>query len=440
MNKGAGVGSAARKTTWTLTTYFAEGLPYMIVRFLSSVFFTDIGLREAYLGFLNFLAIPWNIKFIWAPIVDIFGTKKGWLIRVQFLIGLLVLIIGALSFRFSETGGTSWLSGLLSNEMTLVVITVLFIILAFLSATHDIAIDAYYLEALSSEKDQSLYSGLRVLAYRVAVIYAKSVLVIVAAVTNWFMGFGLGGITMLALYLFHLLYLRGTDKPDMFLQKGMDKIIRLKLNTRFYKEAFSTYLMQDRVYLVLSFIVLYKLGDEILFSMNTPFLLRELGMTKAQLGWVSGILGTVFAIAGSLWGGKWISSRGLKRAIWPITLIMNATILAYALLAWNKPDPSTTGGLALIALINCYEQVAAGLGTAVLIVFLMNRCQPDYKAAHYAVGSAIMSLGGTMMGGFGGVFVENFGYLNLFLLGFLSSIPSMILLFWVPMTPRGQRE
>lgn len=424
----------SKTTIWTLSTYFAEGLPYMIVRFISSVFFTDIGLREAYLGFLNFFAIPWNIKFLWAPVVDIFGTKRGWLIGVQFLIGLLVLIVGIVVVVMPGKEGDTVLGiPFLDYEAVTLIIAILFVILAFLSATHDIAIDAYYLEALTTEREQSLYSGLRVLAYRVSVIYAKSLLVIFAAAAGWFWGFGAGALTMLGLFLFHLVYLSPTVKPDMYKRGPGDRADQLRRSLGLYGKAFSTYLRQEKVYLVLPFIVLYKLGDEVLFSMNTPFLLRELGMTKAQLGWVSGIIGTVCSILGSLLGGKWIASRGLKKTVWPITIIMNLTILAYVLLAWLKPDPATSEGIAVIAIINGYEQLAAGLGTAVLVVFLINKCLSDFKAAHYAIGSAIMSLGGTVVGGFGGVFVEFYGYINLFLIAFFASIPSMVLLFLVPL-------
>ena len=421
-----------RTTTWSITTYFAEGLPFMIVRFMSSVFFTDIGMREAHLGFLNFLGIPWNLKFLWAPVLDIFGTKKGWLIKVQFLIGIFVFLIAILASMMPEDK-ESILFGIsfLNKEGISFLIVLLFVALAFLSATHDVAIDAYYLEALPSEREQSLYSGIRVMAYRVAIIYSKSFLVIMAGVSGWFWGFGVGALTMLALFFFHLVYLKPTEKKDHGINGNKKE--KLKKSLLVYLDAFRSYMAQDKAILVLVFIIMYKLGDEIMFSMNTPFLLREIGMTKAQLGWVSGIVGTICAIGGSLWGGKWISSWGLKRAIWPMTIIMNITILAYALLAWVKPDPMTNSGLALITFINGYEQIAAGLGTAVLIVFLMNKCQADYKASHYAIGSAIMSLGGTIMGGFGGVFVEQFGYMNLFLFGFLASVPSMVMIFWVPL-------
>ncbi len=420
--------SLDKKTvTWTISTYIAEGLPFMIVRFMSSVFFTDTGMREAYLGFLNFLGIPWNLKFLWAPVLDIVGTKRGWLLKIQFLIALFLFFVAFLSVWVVPGEG--------ENNVISFTIALLFVVLGFLSATHDIAIDAYYLEALQSEEKQSLYSGLRVMAYRVAIIYTRSVLVIVAGVWGWFWGFGMGALSMLLLYLFHTVYLKPTVKQEFFLESE-DKKEQLKKSLLCYLEAFLSYLRQEKALLVLLFIILYKLGDEILFSMNTPFLMRELGMTKAQLGVVAGIVGTGCAIVGSLLGGKWISLWGLKRAAFPLTLIMNITILAYGWLAYALPNPATTAGILIIAVVNGYEQFAAGLGTAVLIVFLMGKCQPEFKAAHYAIGSAIMSLGGTIMGGFGGVFVEHYGYLNLFLLGFVASVPSMLLLFIIPLERR----
>jgi PAT family beta-lactamase induction signal transducer AmpG len=429
-----------RTVLWVNSTYFAEGLPYMVVRFLSSVFFTDIGVREAYLGFLNFLAIPWNLKFLWAPLVDIMGSKKGWLLKIQLSIGLLTALMAVLTLPLSGefTRGIIPAGG---PNMVNILITLIFILLAFLSATHDIAIDAYYMEALPTEKEQSLYSGLRVLAYRGAVIYARSVLLLLAAATNWFYGFGLGAITILGLFIFHSLFLKDTEKPSLYEpSEGSGRTDRFKEGLQIYRNAFFSYLSQQRIVTVILFIILYKLGDEILFSMNTPFLLRELGMTKAQLGWVSGILGTISAIIGSLWGGKWISSWGLRRAIWPITIIMNITILAYVYLAWITPSAQTLKGIAIIAVINSYEQFASGLGTAALMVFLMGRCSPDYRAAHYAIGSAIMSLGGTLFGGFGGIVVELFGYINLYILAFIASIPSLLLLFRVPLEYRSQEN
>ena len=190
---------------------------------------------------------------------------------------------------------------------------------------------------------------------------------------------------------------------------------------------------RERVALILIFIATYKLGDEILFSMNTPFLMRELGVAKTQIAWLAGFVGSFATIAGTLLGAWWIKKTGFKRAIWPITLIMNVNILAYLVLSEGKPSASTLGGISLIALVHAYENIAGGLGSAALTIYLMRLCSPKFKAAHFAIGTAIMSLGSTVVGGFGGLIVEKVGYTNLFLLGFAAAIPSILLLFWVPL-------
>src|SRR3989338_2493308 len=302
---------------WVASTYFTEGLPYMITRFLSSVYFTDIGVREALLGFLNFLGLPWNFKFLWAPFLDIFGTKRGWLIKIQLLITLLVLVIAVLAGMDQAT----------ITHFRASLIAFLFVALAFISATNDVAIDAYYMEGLKSQAEQATYTGDRVMAYRIAVIYARSVLVGIAGLANWFYGFGAGALTMLVfLILHHFLIPRFEAKRTG--PRDTWPVIRQKLT-----DSFVSYFKQERVALILVFVATYTLGDEILFSMNTPFLMRELGVTKTQLAWLAGFVGSFGAIAGTMLGGLWIKKYTLKKAIWPITILMNINILAYLILS-----------------------------------------------------------------------------------------------------------
>lgn len=406
-----------RTSLWVASTYFTEGLPYMIVRFLSVVFFTDQGVRETFLGFLNFLGIPWNLKFLWAPLLDIFSTKRQWLVRLQLLITLLVFIVAILAGARGPAASSS----------ALYIMAFLFIGLAFLAATHDVAIDAYYLEGLTQKSDQAAYSGLRVLAYRIAVIYARSALIAIAGVANWFYGFGAAALTMGVFFLLHSLLL---PKFEMEKTKSVTNLATVQKN---FVESFCSYLRQDKIVLILIFVATYKLGDEILFSMNTPFLMRELGVVKTQIAWLGGFVGSFSTIAGTMLGAWWIKKIGLQKAIWPLTLLMNINIWAYVLLAILKPAANTHAGITFIAIIHAYENIAGGLGSAALIVYLMRLCNPQYKAAHFAIGTAIMSLGATFIGGFSGIIVEKIGYANLFILSFTAAIPSMLLLFWIPM-------
>ncbi len=405
-------------TTWVNSTYFAEGFPYMIVRYMSGVYFTDIGVREAYLGFLNFLGIPWNLKFLWAPLVDFFSTKRRWLVTIE-----LILVMGMGALALLAPIGTDPTHSL--HAVSLPTIVFVLIALAFVSATHDVAIDAYYLATLSDKTEQARYTGDRVLSYRIAVIYVKSLLVAMAAIIGWFWSWSAAAATMLLLFAFHSWHLPQPEQPS----SDSRSFHRMGIH---FAEAFRSYFAQPRVALMLAFVITYKLGDEIMFSMNTPFLLRELGMTKGQLSFVAGILGTIGTIVGSVLSSWYIAKHGLRRAIWPLTLFMNLNIWAYVGLAYWKPDPATFNGLAWIAAVHTYEQWAAGLGNAVLMIYLMRTCRADFKAAHYAVGSALMSLGSTLFGGFGGVLVESVGYVWLYIIGFAAAVPAMLLIPWIP--------
>lgn len=411
-----------KTSLWVFSTYFTEGLPYMITRFLSSVYFTDIGVREAFLGFLNFLGFPWNFKFLWAPLLDIFSTKRGWLVKIQTAITLLVLVIACLA-GMGQAGASHFQSGL---------IAFLFIVLAFIAATNDVAIDAYYMEGLTSQAEQATYTGHRVMAYRIAVIYARSALVGIAGLANWFYGFGAGAVTMLVFLILHRFLL-----PRFEAEKTGPRETWPAVRQKF-ADSFKSYFKQERVALILVFVATYKLGDEILFSMNTPFLLRELGVVKTQLAWIAGFVGSFGAIAGTMLGAWWIGKRGLKKTIWPLTLLMNINILAYLVLSEGRPRADETMGIALIAIVHGYENIAGGLGSAALMIYLMRLCSPKFKAAHFAIGTAIMSVGSTFIGGFGGIIVEKFGYTNLFLMGFVATIPSMALLFWLPLKQQAK--
>jgi MFS transporter, PAT family, beta-lactamase induction signal transducer AmpG len=407
----------AKTSLWVSSTYFAEGLPYIVVRFMSTVFFTDLGVREAFLCFINFFGIPWNLKFLWAPLLDIYSTKRTWMIRVQALITIAVLVIAVLA-GLTQSG---------TDGSMLKAAAFLFIVLAFLSATNDIAIDAYYMEGLTDKSDQAAYSGLRIMAYRIAVIYARTVLVAIAGLANWFWGFAAGSLTMGALVVGHALFLPRFERERSTRPRAFAETLRM------FGEAFRSYLRQPRMALVLSFIITYPLGDQMLFAMSTPFLMRELGVTKLQIAWLGGFVGAISAIVGALIGSWWIKKVSLRRAIWPIVLFMNLNIWAYIALAYFRPQAATTEGLVLIAAVHGYENIAAGLGNVALMIYLMRLCAVEFKAAHFAIGSAIMSLGANVIGGFSGIIVEHFGYVHLFIAGFCAAIPSMVLLGFIPL-------
>ncbi|HPS77552.1 MAG TPA: hypothetical protein PLS53_05295 [Thermoanaerobaculaceae bacterium] len=420
----------APRRWWVHTTYFAEGMPYMVVRILSAVYFTDIGAKLRTIGYLNFLGIPWNLKFLWAPLLDLVGTRRRWQVVMQALVGGLMALVALANI---------WLPGVANPERWLGAVALVFVVMAFCAATNDIAIDAYYMEGLPDKREQAAFAGVRVLAYRLAMIFVRTGLVGLAAFVAaragkgnpyapWLVAFGAGALMMLGVSAFHAWRL-----PRFEAERTGPALATPGAVWRGFARAFATYLQQDRVALVLIFIVLYRVGDEILFSMTTPFLMRDLGVTKGQYAWLAGFVGAAGTIVGTLLGGWWIKAKGLGKAIWPITLLMNVNMWVYVWLAWAKPDPAGTRGIVTIAVIHGYEQIAAGLGSAALLVFLLRTCQPEFKAAHYAIGSAIMSLFATVFGGFGGRMVESMGWEAYFILAFVASIPGMALLPFVPL-------
>ena len=418
---------SAKTILWVNTTYFAEGLPLMVVRILSSVFFTQLGVKERYLGYLNFFALPWNFKFLWAPVLDGWSTKRRWQVGLQALLGVLTCFVGALAFLAGSTP---------EPDLLLKAICGVFVVMAFVAATNDVAIDGFYLQAIPKRENQALLSGYRVLAYRLAMVFARSGIVGLVGLLasryfngslaqSWGVGFALSGLTLLLLSLLHSVTLPRIEQPAT----GMST---LKSATGTFWQSFVTYLAQPKVGVILAFVILYKLGDEVLFSMVTPFLLRELKLSTEDYAWIAGIVGAFATVIGAMAGGWYIKRVGLRRALWPLTLCMNLNIWLYVWLSVAKPDPATQMGLSLIAAVHGVEQLAAGLGSAALLVFLLTTCSKEFKATHYAIGSAIMSIPGTIVGGLGGWIVESLGYTNLYVIAFVAAIPSMVMIPWVP--------
>lgn len=403
----------------------------MVVRILSSLYFTQLGVREAYIGYLNYLGLPWNLKFLWAPLVDAWFSKKRWQVGLQALFGILTLALAGLSFAAgSATDGSMYLT----------IIASVFVVMAFIAATNDIAIDGFYMEAIPTREHQALLSGYRVLSYRLAMVFARSGLVGVVAFASarltrgsvyysWSLAFLITGLIICLIAALHASILPKLDRAG---GASKDDRGRIANALRVFREGFLTFLEQPKVGVILTFIVLYKLGDELLFSMVTPFLVRELRITTEQYAWLAGIVGAAGTIVGAIIGGWWIKRVGLRKALWPLTLLMNLNLWLYVWLSIAKPDPATTPGISVIAAIHGVEQIAAGLGNAALLIFLLTTCSKEFRATHYAIGSAIMSIPGTLLGGAAGGFVESYGYTTLYVWAFIASIPGMCLIPFVP--------
>ncbi|MEW5790221.1 MAG: MFS transporter [Pseudomonadota bacterium] len=385
----------ARTASWALSTYFAQGLPYSIVHQISAQFFTAAGASLQAIGLTSLYGLAWNLKFLWSPLVDVISSKKIWIVGIELL---LALAVAALAWP--------------AQSFDLGLAAKIFLVIAFIAATHDIAIDGYYIQSLN-DADQAAYSGLRVAAYRVALLVGNGALVVLAGMVSWVACFlAAAGILAFLAVLHHLLLPPVAASQDT-------------LRAAVVKEAFLSYLRQPHIWMVLAFILLFRAGDAMMFAMATP-LLKYLGYDTAARGFLSGTVGTLAGIGGALLGGAIISRYGLRRCFFPFALIQSLAIPAYAWMAYAKP------GLLGVAAVVAFEQVAAGFGTAALMVFLMQRCSGNFQATHFAIGSALMSVAATIAGSLSGFVAAGVGFTVFFWIAFVISWPGVLLAWLMP--------
>jgi len=387
---------------WSATLYYAQGLPFSIVRQMAVVFFKDQGVSLKSLGFVSLYGIPWTFKFLWSPLIDMFSTRRTWVICMEIALALT----------------TAVLVSSISMNVTPFTCAGIFLVMAFISATHDIAIDGFYLEVLDKQ-EQAKYSGWVVAAYRLAMLTGGGILISLSSKWGWTGAFAVAALIFLVLSLWHFYFLPPSKKVLTTLEKGQPT--SSAINLKMMAEGFRTFLLLPGIAMAAAFMILFKLGDALLFGMSTPFLLDS-GMTKAQLGLISGVFGVIAAIAASIGGGWFISKYSLRRGLWVFGLVQNLAIPVYALVAWTKPGLWALGAAVVI------EQIAAGLGTAAYSNFLMRQNDPRYKATHYAIATGMMSFT-TMLGGvLSGYGASHFGYAVFFTLAFAASIPGLVMI------------
>jgi PAT family beta-lactamase induction signal transducer AmpG len=477
---------------WAFTTYFTEGFPYTIINSISSLFLRDMGVRLESIGLTSLFGLPWVLKFLWGPLVDRFSTKRSWMLAMQFL--LVIMMLFAAIFA-----PLSWGAG---------AIAILFFIGSICAATHDTAIDGYYMEALDAD-GQAKYIGYRVMAYRIAMITGTGVVATVGTVFNWFAAFLSSTVIFGLFFLYHILFLPKVETVKhpiyqlvksfarlkillgtlfigmlvvgirVFYQSEMYKnvkesvpvlkriwfshwitiflflallIIILFRNTiknliikdpdSFYSKAFFTFIDRDKIGIILLSIIFMRTGEYMLTKMVAPFCV-DLGI-KIHYGWLSSAVGLPCSIAGALLGGWMISKLTLKKVIWPFLLLQNVTNVIYMFLALflsrfllintGAEEAQSIGviNLILFAGVHAFDQFAGGLGTAVLMTFLMRLCVKEFKAAHYAIGTGLMAVSGVFVGVLGGFLCSWFGYGYYFGISFLFSIPGMVAVFFLP--------
>ena len=393
--------STRTKLFWVAVLYFAEGFPFGLVFDAFPVYFRFHHVSLASIGLLSLAGLPWTIKFLWAPAVDLVGNRRSWVVGCQAFLALTLLLI--LTMDPTEGSLVFWL----------------IMGLAVLSATQDIAIDAYTIELLD-ESEMGPANGWRVTTYRIALIAAGGLFVALAGWIGWKSAFSVAA-GVLAVYAVvssrapRLGVINGFHQPTEGGCASVGQRIWAPLSRLFRRPGFVA---------VMVFILLFKLGDMSLGPMVRPFWVDR-NFTPLQIGMVPGGLGVVFTIAGALLGGTLTRRWGIFHALWILGLAQAGSNLTYATAATLPPSTM------LMYTASAVESFCGGLGTAPYLAFLMSICDKQYAATQYALLSALFGLTRALSGAVSGFATERYGYATYFTVTFLLAFPAYALLPWV---------
>ena len=386
---------------WVPTLYFAEALPYMAVMTLSVIMYTNMGLTNAELAlYTSWLYLPWVIKPIWSPLVDALKTKRWWILTMQILIG------AALAGVALTLDASWWLRGSLA----------FFWLMAFGSATHDIAADGFYILGLS-ERDQALYVGVRSTFYRIGSIFCQGVIVIMAGWLQtafsipvaWCITLLLMAAIMILLALWHSRILPKVEDYS----SPSEKIGVVALLSSFY-ETLRVFFSKPGIVFALLFMLFFRFPEAQLAKMAQPFMLRTIGeggleLGTATVGFAYGTIGVCGLLAGGLIGGWLVSRNGLRRWWWPMILAISLPDLVYVYLAYAQPS-----NMLIINSCVALEQLGYGFGFTAYSLFLVYFAKGEKSTSVFSICTAFQALGMMIPGMFAGYLADSWGFLMFF--------------------------
>ncbi|MEB2285654.1 MAG: hypothetical protein B6D46_08850 [Polyangiaceae bacterium UTPRO1] len=383
--------STRRKLWWIALLYFAEGMPMGIVVDNLPVYLRAHGVSLAAIGVFSSLTLPWTLKPLWAPLVDRFGDRRHWIAAA---LALMAAATGAIPLADPATPGILLLGAVL--------------LLTFAGATQDIAIDAYTI-GLLAPGEEGIGNGVRVSAYRAALVASGGGLLLLAGRAGWPLAFEVAAL------IFAVLAVLALRAPPVTV---------VRRPTAAWMRAFVGWLARPGASAVLVFIVLYKLADVSMGPMVKPFWLDS-GLTVDEIALVSTTAGVTLTVIGALAGGAFTSRYGIFRGLWMLGLLQAASNLGYAGAA------AAGGGRAAIYAASMFESFTGGLGTAPFLAFLMHVCDREQAATQYALLSALFGLTRSLSAPFSGFGAAHFGYAGYFALTGALALPAYALLPWI---------
>ena len=411
--------------SWIPTLYFAEGLPNVLVTVVAVTMYMQLGMSDTDIAlYTSWLNLPWIIKPFWSPFVDLYKTKRWWVVTMQLLIGASLAGVGfTLNAPF-------WFQGSMA----------FFFLMAFASATHDIAADGFYMLELD-DHDQSLFVGIRNTFYRIAVIFGQGVLVALAGLLQvyfrnqkaftWSLIFyGLTGL-FIALWFYHGFILPRPAADSRNNTKASEVMAGMK---DMFISFFTKFPLKEFAFAVL-FIMLYRFPEALLSKMTTTFLQRPgseggLGLSPMEFGVANGTIGLIGLLGGGIVGGYLASRDGLKKWLWPFVMALTLPDLVYVYMSYALPS-----NLWLISTCLFIEQFGYGLGFTALTLFMLYFANGAYKTSHYAICTGLSYLGLMLPGMVSGALKDSLGYRHFFILVMLFCLVTFVVTAFVKIDP-----
>jgi PAT family beta-lactamase induction signal transducer AmpG len=408
---------------WVPTLYFSEGVPYVVVQIVSVIMYKRLGISNSDIAFYtSWLYLPWVIKPLWSPFVDMFSTKRLWVVALQFIMGLALV---GVAFVLPVPSFFQW---------TLAI----FWLLAFASATHDIAADGFYMLALDPHQ-QAAFVGVRSTFYRIAWITGSGILVMLAGKIEtssggniplaWSVTFGVLAGIFLLLFAYHKLILPypSADRPTL--------VDKSRTAWQEFIRTFVIFFQKKDIVSILAFLLIYRFAEAQLLKLVSPFLLDPrdkggLGLSTTDVGMIYGTVGTIALTLGGLLGGYVVSRNGLKYWLWIMVFSIHIPDAMFVYLSQVQPDNRI-----LINIAVSLEQFGYGFGFTAYSIYMLIIAQGEHKTAHFAICTGFMALGMMVPGMFSGSLQELLGYKNFFLWVILATIPGFLVVAFAKIDP-----
>ncbi len=406
---------------WIPTLYFAEGIPYVIAMSVSVIMYKRMGISNADIAlYTSWLYLPWVIKPLWSPVVDLLKTKRYWIVTMQLIIGAALACVAftiPMPNFFQITIAILWL-------------------MAFSGATHDIAADGFYMLALDAGT-QAEFVGIRSTFYRIAMLSGQGVLVIIAGYFEthggiafaWSVTFFIVAALFLSLFVYHRFVLPYpvVDTPKIGNQTA-------NFLPEFFK-TFGSFFSKEGILLTLAFMLLYRFNESQLVKLITPFLLDTvekggLGLSTTQVGVVYGTFGVIGLMLGGITGGIAIAKKGLRFWLFPMMIIIHFPDLVYIFLSQTQPD-----NFPLVCALVGMEQFTYGFGFTAYMMYMIKVSDGEHKTAHYAICTGIMAMGMMIPGMFAGKLQEWLGYQTFFMSVLVSLVPALLVVSQLKIDP-----